>query len=129
MHVQLDHTIVYARDKYESAGFLAEILGLPAPTPVAHFVAVEVDHELTLDFADHPGEIEPHHYAFRVGDSEFDAIFDRIVEGARPYWADPSRSRPGEIRRHGRSRGFYFEDPSGHFLEVLTRPVEAQAVA
>jgi hypothetical protein len=129
MNVQLDHTIVYARDRYESAAFLAEILGLPGPTPMGHFVAVEVDHGVTLDFADQPGAIEPHHYAFRVGETEFDAIFARMIERALPYWADPSRNRPGEIRRHGRGRGFYFEDPSGHFLEVLTRPAEAQAVA
>ena len=38
------------------------------------------------------------------------------------YWADPRRSRPNEVAQRGAGRGFYFEDPSGHYLEVLTRP-------
>jgi hypothetical protein len=27
-----------------------------------------------------------------------------------------------EINHHDGGRGFYFEDPNGHFLEVITRP-------
>ncbi len=38
------------------------------------------------------------------------------------YWADPYRKRPGEISRNDGGRGIYFEDPDGHFLEILTRP-------
>jgi catechol 2,3-dioxygenase-like lactoylglutathione lyase family enzyme len=121
MPVQLDHTIVPARDKHESARFLADVLGLPAPVAMGPFVAVEVDHGLTLDFADADGEIRPIHYAFRVGDAEFDATFERITARGLPYWADPRRSRPGEVAQRGSGRGFYFEDPSGHYLEVLTR--------
>jgi hypothetical protein len=124
MTVQLDHTIVQAHDKHESASFLAGLLGLPAPVPSAPFVVVEIGHDVSFDFCDTDGKITPQHYAFRVNEVEFDAIFSRIRERALPYWADPRRSRPGEIRLRGRSRGFYFEDPSGHFLEVLTRPDE-----
>jgi catechol 2,3-dioxygenase-like lactoylglutathione lyase family enzyme len=122
MTVQLDHTIVPARDKKESASFLAEILGLPEPVPTGPFMAVQIDHDLSIDFADTDGDIRPLHYAFRVGEDEFDTIFARIRERALPYWADPRRSRPGEVAERGRGRGFYFEDPSGHFFEVLTRP-------
>jgi catechol 2,3-dioxygenase-like lactoylglutathione lyase family enzyme len=121
MTVQFDHTIVQARDKKESAAFLAEVLGLGAPFVAGPFVAVEIDHGVNLDFADVDDHITPHHYAFRVSESEFDAIFARICERGLRYWADPRRSRPGEIRRLDGSRGFCFEDPSGHFLEVLTR--------
>jgi hypothetical protein len=28
----------------------------------------------------------------------------------------------GEINRNDGGRGVYFDDPSGHFLEVLTKP-------
>jgi catechol 2,3-dioxygenase-like lactoylglutathione lyase family enzyme len=122
MTVQLDHTIVPARDKKESASFLAEILGLPEPVPTGPFMAVQIDHDLSIDFADTDGDIRPLHYAFRVGEDEFDTIFARIRERALPYWADPRRSRTGEVAERGRGRGFYFEDPSGHFFEVLTRP-------
>jgi hypothetical protein len=42
MTVQLDHTIVPARDKKESASFLAEILGLPEPVPTGPFIVVQI---------------------------------------------------------------------------------------
>jgi catechol 2,3-dioxygenase-like lactoylglutathione lyase family enzyme len=121
MSVQLDHTIVPARDKHESARFLADVLGLPDPVEMGPFVAVEVAHGLTLDFADTEDPIRPLHYAFRVGENEFETIFGRVVRRGLPYWADPRRSRPGEVAQRGSGRGFYFEDPSGHYLEVLTR--------
>ena len=49
-------------------------------------------------------------------------IFDRVRERSLPYWADPAQSQAGEINHHDGGRGFYFEDPNGHFLEVITRP-------
>jgi catechol 2,3-dioxygenase-like lactoylglutathione lyase family enzyme len=121
MAVHLDHTIVPARDKHESARFLADILGLPDPLAMGPFVAVEVGDGLTLDFADADGDIRPIHYAFRVTDIEFDSVFERITARGLSYWADPRRSRPNEVAQRGNGRGFYFEDPSGHYLEVLTR--------
>jgi catechol 2,3-dioxygenase-like lactoylglutathione lyase family enzyme len=121
MSVQLDHTIIAVHDQDESARFVAEILGLAAPSRSGPFQVVTVDHGLSLDFANANGDVRPQHYAFLVSDAEFDTIFGRIVERALPYWADPRRTRPGEIREHEHGRGFYFEDPSGHFLEVLTR--------
>ena len=39
-----------------------------------------------------------------------------------PHWADPYRSRRNEINRYDGGRGFYFESPDGHWLEVITRP-------
>ena len=81
MAVQLNHTIVHVRDKRESSTFLAEILGLPAPTPFGPFLVVEAANGVSLDFIEEPGE--PQHYAFLVGEEEFDAIFGRITR-ARP---------------------------------------------
>ncbi|MDP9843667.1 hypothetical protein [Streptosporangium lutulentum] len=40
MTVELNHTIVPARDPQASAQFLAEILGLSVDPPVAHFTPV-----------------------------------------------------------------------------------------
>ena len=39
------------------------------------------------------------------------------------YWADPGRKK-GRINRHFGGRGVYFQDPSGHLLEIITRPYE-----
>ena len=122
MAVHLNHTIVAARDKQVSATFLSEILGLPEPKPFGPFLGVDVDNDVTLDFIDADGDITAQHYAFLISEAEFDEIFGRIRDRELPYWADPHRNQPGEINTRDGGRGVYFEDPSGHFLEILTRP-------
>jgi len=122
MAVQLNHTIVSVRDKHESATFLAEILGLADPTPYGPFLIVQVDNDVSLDFADDHGPVNPQHYAFLVGESDFDEIFGRIRDRGLSYWADPGKNRPGEFNTNDGGRGVYWEDPSGHFLEIITRP-------
>jgi catechol 2,3-dioxygenase-like lactoylglutathione lyase family enzyme len=119
MAVQLNHTIVPAHDTLAAATFLADILGLEAPTPFGPFQCVETDNGVSLDYADHDGVIPSTHYAFLVSEEEFDAIFARVTERGLRYWADPGHTRESVINNHG--RGFYFEDPSGHNMEVLTR--------
>lgn len=122
MPVQLDHTIVAARDRHASAAFLADLLGLAPPTPFGPFMAVELDNGVTLDFADHQDAISTQHYAFLVSEAEFDEIFGRVQQRELAYWADPGRSRAGRINTNDGGRGIYFEDPDGHLLEILTRP-------
>lgn len=123
MSVILDHTIVSSNDKEESAQFLAEILDLPKPVSWGHFAIVKVG-ELSIDFVDATGDIQSRHFAFKVSEQEFDEIFARIQAKELPYWADPAKNRPDEINNRDGGRGFYFYDPSGHFLEVLTRSYE-----
>ncbi len=122
MSVQLNHTIVWCRDKQKSAAFLTEILGLPQPTPFLHFLVVAVDNGVSLDFFEIDGEITTQHYAFLIGDDDFDAIFGRVRARGLEYWADPARTLPGEINHHFGGRGVYFKDPNGHLLEIITRP-------
>jgi catechol 2,3-dioxygenase-like lactoylglutathione lyase family enzyme len=122
MAVQLNHTIVPARDKKVTATFLAQILGLPDPVPFGHFLTVRLDNDVTLDFADSPGEFRPLHLAFLVSEAEFDEIFGRIRERNLQFWADPRGQHPGEINRNDGGRGVYFPDPDGNHLEILTRP-------
>ncbi|WP_020573963.1 VOC family protein [Actinopolymorpha alba] len=123
MTVELNHTIVMSQDKKVSADFVARILGLDVGAPYGPFVPVEASNHVTLDFMDSPtGQVTPQHYAFLVSEKEFDAIFGRIQEAGLTYWADPSHKTPGEINRRDNGRGAYFDDPSGHNLEILTRP-------
>jgi len=122
MSVQLNHTIVACRDQQRSAAFLTGILGLPAATRFGHFLVVEADNGVSLDFSETSGDIAAQHYAFLVGEEEFDAAFARISEQAVDYWADPGQTRRGEINRRDGGRGLYFQDPDGHLLEILTRP-------
>jgi catechol 2,3-dioxygenase-like lactoylglutathione lyase family enzyme len=122
MSVQLNHTIVTCRDQQRSAAFLTGILGLPGATRFGHFLVVEADNGVSLDFSETSGDITPQHYAFLVGEEEFDAAFARIRELTLDYWADPGQTRRGEINRRDGGRGLYFQDPDGHLLEILTRP-------
>jgi catechol 2,3-dioxygenase-like lactoylglutathione lyase family enzyme len=128
MPIQLNHTIVHARDAVASAKFMSEILGLREPKPFGPFMGVEVDNGVTLDFiqAD-PHEIIIEHYAFLVSESEFDEIFARIKERGLEYWADPAHRRPNEINRNDGGRGVYWNDPNGHYLEIITRPYGSDA--
>ena len=120
MAVELNHTVVSAHDKEASARFLSEILGLEPPVPFGPFACVETANGVSLDYADRNGPFPPVHYAFLVSEEEFDAIFARVTERRLRYWADPGHTREGVLNTNG--HGFYFEDPSGHNLEVLTRP-------
>ena len=122
MAVQLNHTIVPARDKAASADFLADLLGLPAPQPFGPFVTLQVDNDVTLDFAETGDDLPVEHYAFLISEDEFDTIFGRIEDRQMPYWADPGHQEPNEINTRDGGRGVYFEDPNGHNLEILTRP-------
>jgi catechol 2,3-dioxygenase-like lactoylglutathione lyase family enzyme len=120
--VDLNHTIVHSRDAAASAKFLTEVLGLAPPGRFGHFHTVETGNGVSLDFSDTDREITPQHYAFLVGEAEFDEIFDRIKGRSLDYWADPGRTEPHEINHRDGGRGVYFPDPDGHFLEILTRP-------
>jgi catechol 2,3-dioxygenase-like lactoylglutathione lyase family enzyme len=117
--IELNHTIVPARDPKASAQFLADILGLPVDPPLAHFTPVTLTNAVTLDF-DAYDEFEPHHYAFLVSDEEFEGAFSRIQDGGIPFYADPGCRQPGEIYRGNGRRGTYFRDPNGHLMEILT---------
>jgi catechol 2,3-dioxygenase-like lactoylglutathione lyase family enzyme len=121
MAIRLNHTIVAAHDKKQAALFLAEILGLQAPSLVDPFAMVQVG-DTSLDYIDTDGKITPQHYAFLVDESEFDTIFERIRERHLTYWADPHRHERDEINIWDGGRGIYFDDPNGHLLEVITRP-------
>ena len=122
MSVQLNHTIAWCRDKVRSAGFLATILGLPEPRPFFHFLVVDLANDVSIDYFETSEHIAIQHFAFLVSEDEFDSAFGRIREMELDYWADPARTKPGEINRHDGGRGVYFLDPDGHMLELITRP-------
>ena len=124
MSIQLNHTIVHSRNAEEASAFLAEMLGLEPPAPFYHFYTVQLANGVTLDFMDAgaDAEIAVQHYAFLVEETEFDAIFGRIRERGLEYWADPLHNRPNEINRNDGGRGVYFNDLSGHYLEIITKP-------
>ena len=67
MSVQLNHTIVWCRDKSVSANFLREILRLcRRPRRFEPFLVVALANGISLDFYETDDEIMSQHYAFLV---------------------------------------------------------------
>jgi catechol 2,3-dioxygenase-like lactoylglutathione lyase family enzyme len=122
MAVHLNHTIVPARDRDETAAFLTGLLGL-GPAPVyGPFRVVTLGNGVSLDVMRVDGPVPPQHYAFLVGEEEFDQILGRIEERGLTYWADPAHREPGRINTNDGGRGLYWSDPNGHNLEIITVP-------
>jgi catechol 2,3-dioxygenase-like lactoylglutathione lyase family enzyme len=123
MPVDLNHTIIAARDKHASARWLADLLGLQVSPPYGPFVPVETSNGVALDFMDaDPQRIVPQHYAFLVSEDEFDAIFARLQQAGITHYADPGFTRAEQINRNDGGRGTYFADPDGHAMEIITVP-------
>lgn len=126
MAITLNHTIVPARDKQASARFFADIFGLTYEQSDGYFAPVRVNDTLTLDFDDDVDTFDVHHYAFHVSDPEFDEIFRRIQAAQVSYGSDPWNLENGQLNAWNGGRGFYFRDPSGHILEVMTRKPDSK---
>ena len=120
MSIQLDHTIVPAKDKEFSAKFFAQIMGLEYQGLHGHFAPVRVNENLTMDF-DNRTHFQSHHFAFKVSEDEFDKIFERIQLSGTSYGSQPYAQSNMEINNRNGGRGVYFADPDGHSFEILTR--------
>ena len=119
MNFELNHTIVPAHDKTASAKFFARIFGLKFEGAYSHFECVYLNESLVFLF-DKYETFESHHYAFKVGDAEFDAIFGRIKAEGLSYGSGPRSQDDMKINQRNGGRGVYFHDPNGHSLELLT---------
>lgn len=122
MRIELNHTIVRARDKQASAAFLATILGRAVEPQWGPFLPLALDNGVVLEFLEVDDAPAAQHYAFLVSDDVFDAALARIQDGGTAYWADPFHRHPGRVNRDHGGRGVYFDDPDGHSMELLTAP-------
>jgi catechol 2,3-dioxygenase-like lactoylglutathione lyase family enzyme len=123
MPAQLNHTIVWCRDKKKSAHFLTEVLGLPPPRPFMQFLVVDLANDVSVDYYEEKDDaIALQHLAFLIGEDEFDAALERVRQRTQEIWADPAKTQSGRINRHFGGRGVYFEDPDGHLFELITKP-------
>lgn len=130
MAIELNHTVVPARDKVASARFFARILGLLFDEgAVGYFAPVKVSDSLTMDFAAADSwttdfaegdKIDVHHYAFKVAEEDFDPIFSRIKAEGIAYGSEPNALENMDINHRDGGRGVYWRDPDGHILEILT---------
>ena len=124
MSISFNHTIVAAKNREQSANYFTELFGLAPALEFGPFLAVALDHGASLDFAQvsDDQDIHPQHYAFLVSEAEFDAIYGRIQQRGQQHWADPQGARLNQINHDDGGRGVYFQDPAGHYLEIITRP-------
>ena len=119
MTIVLNHTIVPAHNKREAARWFAQIAGLHADASDGHFAPVRVNDTLTLLFADE-ASFDQRHYAFHVGDAEFDSILGRVKGERLPFGSAPWSSEDGKLNDWNGGRGVYFRSPDGHLLELMT---------
>ncbi|MGO3059168.1 VOC family protein [Corynebacterium casei] len=122
MTARFNHTIIAAKDTAEMAQFYRELLeakDLPAWGP---FLNLSIGEGVMLQFAAPPMEFSPNHFAYLLDDAHFDCVLATIRNRGYERWADPQRTRPGEINNEHDGRGVYLPDPSGHYLELITQP-------
>lgn len=122
MTAHFNHTIVASTDPHEMARFYLDLLEADEAPSWGPFVNIQIAGNVLLQFAAPPMEFPPQHYAYLLDDAHFDRSYAKITESRREHWADPQRSRPGEINSEHGGRGVYLLDPSGHYLELITRP-------
>ncbi len=82
---------------------------------------MRVNDTLTLLF-DQDDAFESHHYAFHVGDTEFEAILHRVKDAGLVYGSTPWSLDDRKLNDWNGGRGVYFTTPDGHVLELMTVP-------
>ncbi|TVT18914.1 VOC family protein [Amycolatopsis acidiphila] len=122
MSAKFNHTIIAAKDRHESARFFRELFEAEEAPSWGVFTNILLDDGVLLQFAEPPVEIQMQHYAFLVDDELFDRAYARIRDRGIEHWADPHLKRSGETNTEHGGRGVYFKDPSGHGIEMITRP-------
>ncbi len=122
MTARFNHTIIASLNAAEMAVFYRDLLEADDVPSWGPFVNIQIADGVLLQFAAPPIDFPPQHYAYLLDDAHFDRAYAQIIEQGRDHWADPQRSRPGEINHEHEGRGVYLLDPSGHYLELITRP-------
>jgi hypothetical protein len=121
MTIELDHTIVPARDKVAAARQLAELLGVSwAESGPGPFAPVYVSDGLTLDFIDTDEDFPVYHFCFRVGQPEFDAILARIKTAGIAYRSTVRGPVDRKVNTDFGGNSIYWNEPEGHQWEMLT---------
>jgi len=119
--MELDHTIVSAKDQRASARRLAELLGVRwAEAGAGPFSPVYVNGGLTLDFIDDDTEFPVQHFCFRVTEAEFDAILVRLKAAGIRYRSAVRGPEDMKVNTDYGGRMVYWNEPDGHQWEMLT---------
>jgi catechol 2,3-dioxygenase-like lactoylglutathione lyase family enzyme len=121
MSVQLDHTIVFARERKKAAALIAAILDVPwAESGIGPFCPVYVNDGLTLDVDELDHAVPIQHFCFRVDDAAFDGIVARLAERGIAIRSTPHGPVDGRVNTAHGGRIVYWSEPDGHVWEALT---------
>jgi catechol 2,3-dioxygenase-like lactoylglutathione lyase family enzyme len=120
MTIHFDHTIVAVRDSHLTAAYLSDVLGLPPAVPYGPFLTHTFGNGAHVHLATSATAPSATHLAFRAGGEEFAAVLDRLRRRGVRHWADPFKERPDAVYAEDGDRGFYWDDPDGHVLELIT---------
>ena len=124
MSAIFNHTIIAAADPAESAQFYVDVLEAEHTRSWGVFSNIMLDEGVMLQFATPPPtfDIQPVHMAVLCTDDHFDRAVALLDERGADYWADPQRTHLHETNTEHNGRGVYFLDPSGMYLELITKP-------
>lgn len=121
MTVHLDHLMVPSKNKVAAAKMLADLLGVPwAETGVGPFAPVYLNDGLTLDFDEWNDPFPLIHYCFRVSETEFNTILDRIKAAGIAYRSNVHGLVDFQIDTLHGGNIVYWNEPDGHQWEMLT---------
>jgi len=122
MTAHFNHTIIASTDAQEMKQFYLQLLEATDSPNWGPFQNITIGNGVLLQFAMPPMDFPPQHYAYLLDDEHFDRAYAMIQRQEIEHWADPQRSVAGAINNEHGGRGVYLLDPSGHYLELLTRP-------
>ncbi|MFJ2617762.1 VOC family protein [Glutamicibacter sp. NPDC087344] len=122
MTAYFNHTIIASHDPTQMATFYLALLEATRQPSWGPFENITIAGGVLLQFAAPPQSFPPQHYAYLLDDAHFDRAYRSICAEGIEHWADPQRQRPGQINTEHSGRGVYLLDPSGHYLELITRP-------
>lgn len=124
MPVSLDHLIVYAPDREETARFYAEVLEFGREGERGPFEVLRVNDDLVLQIMEYEADL-PQHYAFSMSRRAFDVVRENLTRFRLPF--GDSFHAVGNMKGPGREAGargdadtLYFNDPAGHLVEIRT---------
>jgi len=118
----LDHFILEVHDLDASMAFYTDVLGFTVEGKDGPFTVIRVNAGLVMLLISHAPQ-GPAHYAFAMSRQAFEAAFDRIKTAGIAYGPSfntvGSKVGPGmEFGACGLAPALYFNDPSGHLLEI-----------
>ena len=119
MTIALDHMSIATRDNVATAEFYARLFAGRYEGTRKDYAPVIVNDGLTLNF-EIAAPVEARHYAFRMAPDEWVRVKDLLTEDAIPF-GDSTRTSDNSFYDRGGLKGFFFKDPNGHSVEIITQ--------